>query len=487
MDIPPGPSLDDYAAHLHLAPLVQGLRDQARPLAARLRGRTVWMVNSTATGGGVAEMLPRLVSTLGELGVRTRWIVMGSDEHRFFSLTKRLHNLIHGAGEARIDDTDRAVYDAVSLANHEMLAEHVAPGDVVVAHDPQPAGAVAILRKRFPIEAIWRCHIGLDREDERTRLAWSFLEPWLEPYDRAVFSVQAYVPPFLRERAVVIPPAIDPLSHKNRELNIHKLTGVLAASCLLPQAHPQISEPFSQPAHRLQPDGTFAPALEPEDLGLLYRPIVTQVSRFDRLKGFLPLLRGFARLRALGAEHGHRLPERDRKRLEIVRLVLAGPDPRGVRDDPEGEEVLEELCSAWRELSPRLQQDIAILVLPMVSRKENALMVNALQRCSTVVAQCSLREGFGLTATEAMWKGCPVLVTHAAGLRAQVRPGIDGALVHDPEDAEELAIALGFMLTAAKQRTIWGKNGQRRVADEFLIFSQVRRWLELLAKETGVG
>jgi len=481
VDVPSGPTLSDYAAHLHLAPLVGALRERAEKARPALDGRTVWMVSSTATGGGVAEMMPRLVAILEELGVRTRWAVIGSDQERFFTLTKRLHNLLHGAGDPALDGTDTAVYEAVSLANEEMLAEHVRPGDVVVAHDPQPAGGVALLRQKREVRAIWRCHIGWDRENAQTRAAWGFLSRWLDPYDRAIFSVGAYVPDSLRDRARIIPPAIDPLSHKNRDLHVHKLTGVLVAAELVPAFHPQVAPTFAVPARRLQPDGSFAAGTHPEDLGLLFRPVVTQVSRFDRLKGFLPLLRGFARLKQTTHERGSAIEPRHLARLQTLRLVLAGPDPRGVRDDPEGQEVLDELCAAWRAVHPDIQRDVAVLVLPMSSRKENALMVNAIQRCSTLVAQCSLREGFGLTAAEAMWKGVPVLGTSAAGLRAQIRPGVDGDLVDDPEDEEEIAAKLDAMLADAKARETWSDNARRRVAEEFLVFAQVQRWLDTLA------
>ncbi len=482
VEIARGPSLDDYAAQVHLAPLVADLRAEGRRLAGQLGGRTIWMVSSTATGGGVAEMLPRVVAMLCELGVHTRWVVIGSDEQRFFTATKQIHNLIHGAGVPRLDATDRAVYEAVSLANEQMLAEHVRPGDVVIAHDPQPAGAVSLLKRRYPIRAIWRSHIGLDRENDATREAWGFLHPWLTEYDRVVFSVESYVPEPLRRCARIIPPAIDPLSHKNRELPVHKLTGVLTSASLLAPTHPQLTDRFETAAQRLQDEGGFAPAMYPEDPGLLFRPIVTQVSRFDRLKGFLPLLRGFVRLKEMVRKQRTNLTRRHGRRLEIARLVLAGSDPRGVRDDPEGQEVLDELTAACLGLDPEIRRDVVLLVLPMVSRKENALMVNAIQRCSSVVVQNSLQEGFGLTAAEAMWKSCPILGTQAVGLRAQIRPGVDGGLIDDPEDADEIATKLNFMLAAPKTRTTWGENARRRVAEEYLVFRQVHRWLCLVSQ-----
>ena len=162
--------------------------------------------------------------------------------------------------------------------------------------------------------------------------------------------------------------------------------------------------------------------------------------------------------------------------------MLAGPDPDSVQDDPEAGEVLEDLRTAYRELEPELQRDVVILALPMVSRRQNALMVNALQRSSTIVVQNSLREGFGLTATEAMWKGTAVLGSRACGLRQQIRDGLDGRLVSNPEDPAELAEVLSEMLASPRDRDRWAQEAQLRVHDEFLIFVQLRRWLAVLAE-----
>jgi len=207
------------------------------------------------------------------------------------------------------------------------------------------------------------------------------------------------------------------------------------------------------------------------------------VSRWDRLKGFAELLAGFRALkRRLRTVTG---PERQRKRLEIVRLIFAGPDPGTVEDDPEAQETLAQICADYRALSPEEQDDVAVFTLPLESVKRNALMVNALQRCSTIVAQMSLQEGFGLTATEAMWKGVPVLGTNAWGLRQQIRDGLDGRLVADPRDPEQIAAALEEMLADPARRLAMGQSGQRRVHDEFLVFGQVRSWLRVLAAGTG--
>ena len=469
-------TLDDYAAYTRLAPAVQALRKNTKQAARRLEGRTVWMVNSARQGGGVAEMMPKLVMLLRQLGLQAKWAVIGPEEPEFFALTKRLHNLIHGVGRPELDADDRALYRSVSEELAQALQQHVEAGDILVAHDPQPLAVGALLKEQIDVHAIWRCHIGLDEETPATRAAWTFLQSWVHRYDRSVFSIEEYIPPFL-DQAEIIHPAIDPLSHKNRELSVHKLTGILNNASMALSRHPSLTPPFETPTRRLQRNGTLAPATHPEDIGLLFRPIVTQVSRWDHLKGFAPLLRAFVRLKktypATAKDERHRL------RLELVRLVLAGPAPDAIQDDPEALEVFEEICEMWRGLDSSLQRDVAILSLPMASRKVNALIVNVLQRCSTVVVQNSLREGFGLTVTEAMWKACPVLGSRAAGIRTQIREGVNGRLLNDQTDPDGVARTLNSMLKSKKRET-WGRNGQRCVANNYLIFHQVERWMHVL-------
>jgi trehalose synthase len=218
-----------------------------------------------------------------------------------------------------------------------------------------------------------------------------------------------------------------------------------------------------------------------ESIGLLSRPIVTQVSRWDRLKGFLPLLRAFASLKQSTYTTAGSTDPLQRRRLDIVRLVLAGPDPAGVSDDPEATDVLDELRAAYAALHPAVQDDIALLVLPTRSVEENALMVNALQRASTIVVQNSLREGFGLTIAEAMWKRIPVLSnSRACGPRQQVRDGVDGRLILDPEDEAQLQRAIDEMLATPDGMRRMGRAAQRRVHDGFLVLGQLRSWGQLI-------
>ena len=473
-----GIALADYAGYAHLAQSVAELKAEAARLVPALEGRTVWMVNSTAQGGGVAEMLPRLLGILRDLGVDARWAVMGSSDPAFFELTKRIHNLIHGSGEPHFSRADRKRYEAVSRENADDLLGRVKADDVLVIDDPQPLGAGAMVKAALGLPAVWRCHIGLDDRTRQTEAVWKFLEPFAEAYDHAVFSAPEYIPDFLAGRASILHPAVDPLSHKNRELAPHKLMGVLVNAGLAEAHAPVVTPPFAHLARRLSPEGRWEPASEWEEIGLVYRPVVLQVSRWDRLKGFEPLLEAFVRLKARALAE---TDTRHRRRLELLRLVFAGAEPAAVADDPEALEVLEGLVARYRDLDPALQKDVALVTLPMTSAKENALMVNALQRCATVGVQNSLREGFGLTCTEAMWKRVPVVVSSACGLRQQVRPGLDGEIVQDPTDPDAVADALDKVLRDTVARDHLGRSAQRRVYDAFLVFAQARRWLETLA------
>lgn len=471
--------LADFEVYAHLHPPVEGLRDDASRLLPHLRGRTVWMINSTSQGGGVAEMLPRQVAILRELGVQIEWAVITTDRAPFFDLTKRLHNMIHGADVGvPLTAADRELWEAVSRENAGWLAARVRPDDVVVVHDPQPLVCGTLLKQRLGVRTIWRCHIGLGERTPITAAAWRFMQPFLETYDHAVFTTRAYVPGFLADRASVIRPAIDPLSDKNRELGTHRLVEILSNASLVAAPASAVGQPFRAVAQRLGGDGRWSPANAAGDLGLLTGPVITQVSRWDRLKGFEPLLEAYVRFKQNPSGRAHELHGR---RVACTRLVLAGPDPTSVSDDPEGREVLDTLARAYRRLDPALQRDVALVALPMASATENALMVNALQRCSTVVVQNSIREGFGLTVTEAMWKSVPVVVSSADGLREQVTDRCEGRMVADPTDVDALACVLDQILGDPAESEALGRRAQRRVVAEFVLLVQLAAWLRTLA------
>jgi len=421
-----------------------------------------------------------MVALLRDVGIATEWVVIQSDDPSFFRLTKQIHNLIHGEGDPELTADDRHLFDQVNRDNAEQMAAWLRPGDILAVHDPQPMPLASILCARKKLSCIWRCHIGVDETNAQTRAAWNFLKPYAGPYRHAIFSAPEYVPDYLANRSVIIYPALDPLAGKNRELSVHKIAAVLANGALSVNPGPVLTLPFEHVAQRLLPSGAFAPANMAEDIGLIHRPIITQLSRWDRLKGFAPLMEGFVSLK-LRLRDGAPIEPLHRRRLELVRLVLAGPDPSSIADDPEGMEVLEDLIQRYRSLDPFVQRDIALITLPMHSREENALMANAIQRTSSIVVQNSIREGFGLTVTEAMWKGIPVLSNRfAVGPRQQIRHGLDGCLIDDPTNPAELASTMDAMLSDPKQRDAWGRSARRRAHQEFLIFTQLERWLRLL-------
>jgi trehalose synthase len=474
-EIPSLPGLDEHAAVAHLTGAVAALRSAAAEARPALHGRTLWMINSTEQGGGVAEMLPGMVTLLRECGLDVHWGVIESPDPRFFEFTKRIHNLIHDAGEPEISPEDVALYEEVNRRNALELLRRLKPGDIVAIHDPQPLAMAPLLRERADVHIIWRCHIGLDEHTPRTEAAWRLLQQYTPACDRVIFSAPEYVPESLSERSEIIHPAIDPLAPKNADLSLHAVVCILASSGLT-GVGPVVPPPFEHQVERIGFDGRLVKAAQMDEIGLLSRPIVLQVSRWDHLKGFLPLMHAFVRMKALATSETGRA----RRRALLARLVLAGPAVGAVTDDPEARDVLDTLVRAYVELPPATQEDIAILLLPMESRNENALIVNALQRAASIVAQNSLREGFGLTIAEAMWKRVPVLTSAAAvGPRTQIVDGEHGRLVRDPQDVEELARVLGQMLQQPEERARWARNAQRRAHDEFMIFTQLRRWLEV--------
>jgi trehalose synthase len=481
-DFEPTASLDDHAEVAHLARAVRDLRLDGDRVARCLGDRTVWMINSTDRGGGVAEMLPAMVTLLRDLGISTEWLVIESDDERFFALTKRLHNLLHGVGDPTLGDDDRAVFESVNRANADGAAELMKDGDIVVVHDPQPMPIAGMLLEKRKLDAIWRCHIGLDEITDETSAGWRFLRAYEKPYTAGVFSTPEYIPDFFASRAHVIHPAIDPLTPKNRHLGLHHTIEILGVAGLIEPPGPLINEPWQHRAQRLQPDGSWAAATQPTGLGLLTRPIITQVSRWDALKGFLPLMLGFAELKRRHHADGNGVATPHDRRIALSQLVLAGPDPDSVADDPEGHQVIEELSRAYADFDDEIRADIALISLPMHSAIENALMVNALHRVSTIVAQNSLREGFGLTITEAMWKRIPVFTnSRACGPRHQVRDRLDGCVIRDPEDTNEIADALACMLADPDGLERWARSAQHRAQESFLIFAQLRNWLERFA------
>lgn len=427
-------------------------------------GCTIWNVNSTAVGGGVAEMLQSLLALTRGAGVDTRWVVI-EGEPEFFVLTKRLHHHLHGSkGDGGpLGDAERAVYERVTEGNARALAEMVRPGDVVLLHDPQTAGMAAIVREAGA-HVVWRSHIGIDAPNEQVHAAWRFLLPYLEPAEAFVFTRDTYVPPELAGRDVmIIPPSIDVFAQKNQEMSEAQVRAILIAAGITD------GETSADPwfvHHDGRRDVVRRRAVMDEDERLVFTdPLVVQVSRWDPLKDHIGVMQGFV--------------DRVVPAVPAARLVLAGPSPEGVTDDPEGAAVLEEIRAARRALPPDARRRVHIASLPMADRSENAAIVNALQRHSVVIAQKSLAEGFGLTVAEAMWKRRPVVAGRVGGIQNQIENGVSGVLIDDPADLTAFGDAVAGLLLDPSRAIRMGEAAHERVRAEFLGSRHLDQYLAL--------
>ena len=372
--------------------------------AERVRNKRLQNINSTAVGGGVAEILTRLIPLLGEMGVEATWDVIKGDQ-AFFNITKAFHNALHGHPE----EITREMLDLFQANTEANLRSLDLNGDIIVVHDPQPAG---LIRKKREIGRrwIWRCHIDVSSPNPEV---WNYLRPLIDQYDASVFSM----PDFARDLAIpqyMVPPSIDPLSDKNKPLSQSYVQKVL---------------------DKYELDST--------------RPILTQISRFDRLKD------------PLGVIAAYRLV----KKNHDCQLLLAGG---GAPDDPEGEVVLQEVEEAAAK-----DPDIHVCLLPPFSDLE----INALVRGSTVVMQKSIKEGFGLTVSEALWKKKPVVGGRVGGIKLQILNGVTGFLVHSPEGAARRTMQL--LANPGLRRTM-GENGHLHVKQNFLLTRHLKDYLFLM-------
>jgi len=381
----------------------EGTLNELRQLAKELKGVRVLHVNSTKQGGGVAEILHRMIPLMNELGIETHWeVIRGNIE--FFKVTKKIHNLLHMPGKESLSHQDVITYMKQTYENVSQIDTDYY--DVVFIHDPQPLGL--IVKKKLGQVWVWRCHIDISTPEEEV---WKFLEMFVNGYDGSIFHIPEFVREGVQIPAFVIPPSIDPLHDKNVELEEDFVRGVL--------------EKFS-----IDPD----------------RPIVLQVSRFDRLKD------------PLGVMEAYRIV----KRRYDCQLVLAGSF---ADDDPEGEEVYREVLEKKGN-----DNDVFVLNLPPDSHRE----INAFQRAATVVIQKSIREGFGLVVSEAMWKNKPVVGSNIGGIRRQIINGVTGYLVNSIEGT---AFRVKQLLANPEARYAMGKNAHERVRHSFLITRHIKDYL----------
>jgi len=585
-------SLSEHDRYYYLSPFVRELVSKAQQTP---KSRRLYHVSSTDRGGGVAEMLPKIIAMSHELGFFTDWLIIQPATElktEFFSLTKHIHNNLHGDGtplgkwagcglenknvdsfanefggtssctkEKQQEGIDRmkVLFESVCTSSAERFFESFCPlvdtsRDILVIHDPQPCAMILQLKKVCPnLKTVWRCHIGVDFENEATQEAWNFLLPYISLYDRVVFTNEQFVPRSLNVKVVIISPAISPLSAKNRPLSAFEIVQILTRAGLLGYEQKTASKecelidpPFPKASlakiyHRkihiskdcalldtvtdsaipscstgalLDNDtdsaipscstgvceGVVAPNA---GIPFLHVPIVTQISRWDRLKGWKGLLLGFADIKARigffasmdfeasdttssSSKRLHLRPaaidvSRREKILRNSILVLAGPEPSAVSDDPEGAEVLNELKTLHDTLPREIASQIKIVELPMQDVLLNAMCVNAIQRASLIIVQNSLREGFGLTLTEAMYKGVPCIGTEqAVGLKAQIVNGQTGILVSgNPSVPLNVSVAIARLLCDDALRARCSVNGQKSAVQNYLVYRQLEKWLEL--------
>jgi len=378
--------------------------EELRVLAGGLSGKIIQNINSTFVGGGVSEILEHMVPLLNQLGLDARWNVMHGNEE-FFEVTKKIHNALHGDNSNGITAKDLALFAETTQQNLDEMRFY---GDILFIHDPQPVALIA-KKKEICRKWIWRCHIDVSTPDKKV---WDFLRGFIVDYDAAIFSA----PNFAQElpiRQFLITPSIDPLSDKNRELDSETINSVLVK-------------------YGLTSD----------------KPMIAQISRFDRLKDPLGVIEAF---------------EMVRKGIDC-QLVLAGGT---ATDDPESEEVLEEVRKRAEG-----NVDIHILQVP----PESDIEINALQRAATIILQKSLKEGFGLTISEALWKSKPVIASAVGGIPMQIRNKFTGLLCYTVEGA---AYAIRQLLSNPQYASWLGQNGKEHVRQNFLITSHLKDYLLL--------
>lgn len=378
--------------------------EELRLLASKLQGKVIQHINSTAVGGGVAEILNRMVPLLQELGVDTRWDFIKGGES-FFNATKKFHNALHGKSE----EIATQMFDIFMETSQRNIDEVKIYGDIMFIHDPQP---IALIKKKPSMpnsKWIWRCHIDVSAPN---REVWDFLTPFIRQYDGAVFSAPGFSQP-LPIRQFLISPSIDPLSDKNKDLPQETIDAVL--------------EKYHIPADK---------------------PIITQISRFDSLKDPVGVIEAYHLVK---------------KRIDC-QLIIAGGT---ATDDPESTRVFAETKEAARD-----DKDIHILPIPSGSDIE----INALQRASTVIVQKSLREGFGLTVTEALWKGKPIVASGTGGIPLQVKHKYSGLLCHSISGA---AFAIKQLLNSPEYAKKLGENGREHVRQNFLLTRHLKDYMLL--------
>jgi trehalose synthase len=446
-------------------PMIERVRVAQQDAGRLLGGRTVWMVNSTALGGGVAQLLRTLLPYWRGAGIDVRWMVLrGSAE--FFRVTKRFHNHLQGqVGDGDVLGIDElATFDRAADYHARALASQLTPGDVVVLNDPQTA-AMSVALERAGANVIWCCHVGIDNDNEFSEHAWRCLRPRLAGVSCFVFSRYTSLPEWLGgAETSILTPGIDPASTKNLPMSD------AAARTILQHLGLAAGVSTATPSYDCTDGSTATLAARPTVLDSdgapdwSRDPVVVSLARWDGIKDPLGILDGFLE-RVLAATDAH--------------LLLAGPDANQVADDPDGAAVLAEVRERWQRLPRPARARIHLACLPLTSPDENDAMVNAIQRQAAVVVKKSLQEGFGLGVTEAMWKARPVVASAVGGHLDQVQHLHSGLLVDDPADIGAFGDAIVQLLREPPLAARLGQTARERARALFLNDRHFMRWVEV--------
>jgi trehalose synthase len=407
----------------------------------------VWHVNSAARGGGVAEILDALRAA-PESDYRVRRFVT-SEDLALFEVTKRIHHRLHGVEAGALPDSaEHDAWGRYARANAKEFLASAGPDDLVVLHDPQTLPMAPLLAEAG-FRVAWRCHIGTTGHNAVTAATWDYLRQFWCAGLVLVFSSPALVPDFTDDHTVrIIRPSIDPGNPKNRPLSDSEVGQALADAGL---------------GTRRTPPALAASVVTVSESDLGTEPVVLQVSRWDPLKDMAGVLEMFA---------GSDLPSR-------AHLVLCGPSPESIADDPEAAEVYAEVTRRRDRLADVARRRVHLVCPALDDVRTNALLVNALQRRATIVVQKSLQEGFGLTVTEAMWKARPVVASRVGGIPSQIEHGVTGLLLDDPRDLAGFATTIGEVVGHGAEYAHLGRNAHAYVDRELTLHREVQEHTDL--------
>lgn len=445
------------------------LQHVAPTVRAAMRDQVVWNINTGIAVGGAHEMIHSMLSGIGALGVEVHWVTFDA-EPEFLTTCKRLHNWVYGRpGDGRhMTEVTRSHYE--TLLGHEIayLRERANPGDIAIVHDPQTAGLIPYL-KDMGCKVVWRCHLGTAEANEWTRAAWDFLRPYVAKADTVIVSQPDYAPDFVPDdKLLIMSPSIDGNSTRNIYIDASVVDDTLVRANIVDGNESAHHVEFRRQdgatgAVRRHFDLVHGHQLIPADAQL-----VTQVSRWDRLKDMRGVLRSFVEHRTLFDADVH--------------LALVGPNPGSEQSDPEAHSVRGECIEYWEALPDSVKGRVHLVSLPTDDTDESAHLVNAVQRRSDVVIQKSLAEGFGLTVAEAMWKHRPTVASAVGGLATQISDGDNGLLIKDPHDGEECATALARLLSDEELATRLGRAGHDSVRDNYLGDRHLLQFADLILR-----